>query len=222
VTAEEESARVVPVIQALAARLRVPISVDTTKAVVARRALEAGASIVNDISGLAYDQALAGVAASSGAALILMHTRGRPQAMYAEAAYGDLVSDVAAELRSAMARATEAGVPVRQIVLDPGLGFAKHAAHSYGVLARLPELQAALDRPLLVGPSRKSFLRQAIGDRPPAERDWGTAAAVTSAVLAGAHLVRVHAVADMVQVVRVADAIRAAGEERVAVPGTDA
>src|SRR5437763_16806052 len=104
----------------------------------------------------------------------------------------------------------EAGVPAASIVLDPGIGFAKRPSHSYGVLARLPELAAALDRPWLVGPSRKSFMRAACADRPAIERDWGTAAAVTAAVLAGAHIVRVHAVAEMVQVVRVAEEIRRA------------
>ena len=221
VSAAEEQARVVPVIEALATRLRVPISVDTTKAAVARLAVAAGAAMVNDISGLTYDPDLAAVVADSHAALVLMHTRGRPTTMYAEAAYSDIIADLAAELAAAAARATDAGVPAHQIVMDPGIGFAKHAAHSYGVLARLPELQSALDHPLLVGPSRKSFLRQAVGDRPPAERDWGTGAAVTAAVLGGAHLIRVHAVAEMVQVVRVADAIREAAAGSVAMPGTD-
>ena len=221
VTALEERTRVLPVVEALAGRLRVPISVDTTKAAVAREVVAAGAAIINDVSGLTYDPGLAEVVAGSGVALVLMHTRGRPATMYAEAMYGDLVADVAAELAAAAVRATEAGVSARRIVVDPGIGFAKHAAHSYGVLARLPELQAALNYPLLVGPSRKSFLCQAVGDRPPADRDWGTGAAVTAAVLGGAHVVRVHAVAQMVQVVRVADAIRNAAAGSVAIPGTD-
>src|SRR5262249_28471275 len=114
------------------------------------------------------------------------------------------------ELRASMASATEGGVPVERLIVDPGIGFAKRAAHSYGVLARLPELAAALDRPVLVGPSRKSFLREASGGRPSSQRDWGTAAAVTAAVLAGAHVIRVHAVAEMAQVVRTAEEIRRA------------
>ncbi len=109
-----------------------------------------------------------------------------------------------ASCASSIERATDAGVPLERLIVDPGIGFAKRPAHSYGVLARLPELAAALDRPVLVGPSRKSFMREALGGRPAIERDWGTAAAVTAAVLAGAHIVRVHAVAEMVQVVRVA------------------
>ena len=208
VGAEEELARVLPVIRALAGRVRAPISVDTYKASVARAAVDAGASIVNDVSGLAYDPALAHAVAECGAALVLMHTRGRPQTMMARAVYDDVVREVAAELRSAVASAAAAGVAVERIVVDPGIGFAKRPAHSYGVLARLAELAAALERPVLVGVSRKSFLRAALDDRPAPERDWGTAAAVTAAVLGGAHIVRVHAVAEMAQVVRVAEEIR--------------
>jgi dihydropteroate synthase len=210
VPAGEELARVLPVVRELTARLRIPVSVDTYKADVARAALDAGAAIINDISGLRYDAALAGVAAARGAALVLMHTRGRSHTMYAEAIYDDLIGEIGAELNERLAVAKGAGVRVDQIIVDPGIGFAKRPAHSYGVLARLPELASLIDRPLLVGPSRKSFMRDAVGDRPPAERDWGTAAAVTAAVLAGAHIVRVHAVAEMAQVVRVAEEIRRA------------
>ena len=208
VPADEELARILPVLQRLAGRLCVPISVDTYKAEVARAAIDAGAAIVNDISGLRFDPALAGVVATYGAALVLMHTRGRSKSMYAEAVYADLMADVARELEENVAAATVAGVPIDRIVVDPGVGFAKRASHSYGVLAQLPALAQALDRPLLVGPSRKSFLRDASGMRPAPERDWGTAAAVAAAVLGGAHIVRVHAVAEMAQVVRVAEEIR--------------
>jgi dihydropteroate synthase len=208
VSAAEEAARVLPVIRALAGRIPVPISVDTYKAEVARAALAEGAAIVNDVSGLRYDPALAAVAAGAAAGLILMHTRGRSKAMYAAADYGDVVADVAAELQESLGWALAAGVSPERTVIDPGIGFAKRPSHSYGVLARLSELAIALDRPVLVGPSRKSFMRDALRDRPAVERDWGTAAAVTAAVLGGAHIVRVHAVAEMVQVVRVAEEIR--------------
>jgi len=208
VPVEEELSRVLPVISTLATRVRVPISIDTYKAAVARAAVDAGAAIVNDVSGLLYEPDLAGAAAATGAALVLMHTRGRSKSMYAEAVYGDVIQDVGRELRARMNSAVERGVAAERIILDPGIGFAKRPAHSYGVLARLAELAAALDRPLLVGPSRKSFLREATGDRPAPERDWGTAAAVAASVLAGAHIVRVHAVAEMTQVVRVAEEIR--------------
>jgi dihydropteroate synthase len=210
VDASEERRRVLPVIEALAGRLRVPMSVDTYKAEVADAALSAGAVIVNDISGLLYDPALAGVVSRRGAGLVLMHMRGRSSDMYRCADYQDLVTDVARELHQAMARAIAAGVPEAALVLDPGIGFAKRSEHSWRLLANLsaPGL-AALGRPWLVGPSRKSFLTAAIGDVPPAARDWATASAVTAAVLAGAHIVRVHRVAEMVQVARVADRVLA-------------
>jgi dihydropteroate synthase len=210
----DELARVLPVIAALAARLHVPISVDTTKARVAQAAVGAGAAIVNDVSGLRYEPALARAVAGSGAALVLMHMRGRPKSMYAEAVYGDVVVDVARELGESLQHARDSGVPDACLIVDPGIGFAKRPAHSYGVLARLPELASALGRPVLVGPSRKSFLSGAVGNRPAIERDWGTAAAVTAAVLAGAHIVRVHAVPEMSQVVRVAEEIRRASSQR--------
>jgi dihydropteroate synthase len=212
VPAQEELARVLPVIRGLAGRLRIPVAVDTYKAVVAAAAIEAGAAVVNDISGLRHDPEMAAVAASAGAGLVLMHMRGRSETMYAEAHYEDVVGEIAAELRQSLDAAATAGVPRERVILDPGVGFAKRPVHSYGVLARLPELAAALDRPLLVGPSRKSFLKEASGGREASERDWATAAAVTAAVLNGAHIVRVHAVGEMVQVVRAAEAIRAAAK----------
>jgi dihydropteroate synthase len=203
----DEMARVRPVLQAVAARVRIPISIDTYKCDVADLALGEGASIVNDISGLQYDPRLGPLTAAKGAPIVLMHTRGRPQDMYAHAAYGDVVGDVADDLRQAIDRALKAGIGAGSILLDPGLGFAKHASQSLAVLAGLDRL-AALGFPLLVGPSRKSFMAAATGSLDPEERDWPTAAAVTAAVLGGAHIVRVHRVAEMVHVVRVADAIR--------------
>jgi dihydropteroate synthase len=208
VSADEERARVLPVLRALRGRIRIPVSIDTYKASVAAAAIAAGAAIVNDISGLQYDPALGGVVAGTGAALIVMHTRGRPLTMAAEAVYADVVSEVTAELQTRIAAACAAGVSIERIIVDPGIGFAKRPSHSYGVLARIADIAAALGRPVLVGASRKSFLREAVGGRPALERDWGTAAAVTAAVLAGAHIIRVHAVAEMVQVVRVAEEIR--------------
>jgi len=209
VSEADELVRVMPVIERLQGRLRVPVSIDTYKAAVARAAVAAGASIVNDISGLGYDPMLGVVVAGSGAGLVLMHTRGRSRDMYREAGYGDVLEDVSAELRQALARADAAGVPRAQVILDPGIGFAKRGAESRTVLANLSAF-ARLDRPLLVGPSRKSFLVDGQAPRPPAERDWGTAAAVAVSVMGGAHIVRVHNVAAMAQVVRVADALRAA------------
>jgi dihydropteroate synthase len=211
VSADEELSRVLPVLEALEGRLPVPISIDTSKADVARVAVAAGAVIVNDVSGLRGDPAMAQAVADTRAGLILMHSRGSSSTMYAAAEYGDVVAEVTAELRQSLQRATEAGVPLDRTIVDPGVGFAKRPSHSYGVLARLSEFASALDRPVLVGPSRKSFLREALSGRPARERDWGTSAAVTTAVLAGAHIVRVHAVEEMAQVVRVAEEIRRAG-----------
>src|SRR5262245_32647861 len=212
VAVADELARVLPVVRALAGRLRIPISIDTYKGAVAHACLTEGAALVNDISGLHFDTSLAGVVAGAGAALVLMHTRGRPGDMYAQAQYEDVVDEVTSELTESFQRAEAAGVSRDRLIVDPGIGFAKRAAHSYGVLARLPEIAARLDRPLLAGPSRKSFMREALDERPAIERDWGTAAAVTAAVLAGAHIVRVHAVGEMVQVVRVAEQIRKGAE----------
>src|SRR5688572_22521680 len=204
---DEEWRRIAPVLEGLRNRAAVPISVDTYKAAIAERALGLGATIVNDISGLQYEPALADVVARTGAAIVLMHNRGRSRDMYQSAHYDDVMTEVVRELGVADAAARAAGVAAERIVLDPGLGFAKRAEHTLTALAELDRL-AELGRPILSGPSRKSFLKQALGDVPPAERDWGTAAAVAASVLAGAHIVRVHAVAPMVQVVRTADAIR--------------
>ncbi len=213
VPADEEARRVVPVLRRLVPRLRAPVSIDTYKAEVARQALEQGAALINDVSGLSYDPDLAAVGAAAGVPLVLMHMRGRSGDMYGHAAYDDVVREVVAELGAAVGRATAGGMPRDQLVLDPGLGFAKRPAETFAVLAQLGAL-AELDRPILVGPSRKSFLQETLGACPPGEREWGTAAAVASAVLLGAHIVRVHGVREMTHVVRVADRVRAEQERR--------
>ena len=209
VGAEEEMRRVLPVIERLAGRTPAVLSIDTYKSTVAREAVARGAAIINDISGLLYEPELANVAADTSAALVLMHTRGRSKTMYQLAQYDDVVADVKRELGEAIDRATAAGVPRDAIIVDPGFGFAKRAEHSYELLAGLPKL-ATLDRPILSGPSRKSFLKEALGERAPADREWGTASAVAASVLLGAHIVRVHGVAHMADAVRVADRLRAA------------
>jgi dihydropteroate synthase len=216
----EEVARVLPAIRRIVARIRTPLSIDTYKAEVARVVLQEGVSIVNDISGLRYDPSLAEVVAAAGAALVLMHTRGRSSDMYREAVYEDVAVDVKRELEESIARAVAAGVARTQIIVDPGLGFAKRPEHSYEALAALPTL-GSLDRPILIGPSRKSFLQAAIGQRGPDARQWGSAAAVAAGVFLGAHVVRVHDVPEMVDVVRVADKVRAvaSGAERSVASG---
>jgi len=206
--AAEERRRVLPVIDALARKVSIPISIDTYKASVARAALEAGASLVNDISGLRYEPDLADVIARHRSPIILMHTRGRSKDMYQQAVYSEVIDEVLDELRESMAFAAGAGIPRELVLIDPGLGFAKEPTHNYEVLGRLDEF-GDLGRPVVVGPSRKGFLTKALGKEvAAAHRDWPTAAAVTAAVLAGAHIVRVHAVAEMIPVVRVADEIR--------------
>jgi dihydropteroate synthase len=209
VEAGEERRRVVPVIERLRGRgLRTPLSIDTSKAEVARAALEAGADLVNDVTGLA-DPALAAVVAGAGAPVVLMHLRGTPADMASHASYADLLGEVAAELRRALARAAGAGIPEERIILDPGLGFAKTPAQTVELLARVGELRA-LGRPLLVGPSRKRFIGELTG-APVGDRLAGTLAAVTACVLAGVELIRVHDVAAARQAAQVALALRNAG-----------
>lgn len=211
VAAEEEISRVVPVIRALRARWpAVPVSVDTVKAATARAALEAGAGIINDVSGLRLDPALAGVAAAAGAGVILMHSRGSVTTMatYDDADYGgDVVHGVVTELRAAVERATDAGVPLERIVVDPGLGFAKTAEQSTLLAARLAALRA-LGRPILVGPSRKRFLGAATG-RDVGDRDRATAALCALAYDRGARLFRVHDPAAVRDALAVAHALGA-------------
>ena len=204
----EELDRVLPVLERVVAGVSVPISVDTYKAEVARRVLDAGVVMINDVSALSYDSDLARVVAAAGVPVVLMHNRGLSSEMYREARYEHVLTEVRDELSTALQRANDAGISRDQIIVDPGLGFAKQAPHTLSALANLPGL-TDLDRPILVGPSRKSFLQSALGEAPD-EREWGTAAAVTAAVLLGAHIVRVHGVCEMSQVVRVADEIRAA------------
>jgi dihydropteroate synthase len=206
--AETEIGRVVPVIEGLRARGAGPISVDTTKAKVAEAALDAGADVVNDVSALAFDPALAPLVARRGVPVVLMHLRGDFETMHAAPSYGDVMAEIVAELGARLSAAEAAGIARTQLIVDPGLGFAKGAEHSLEALRRLPEL-LALDRPVLAGPSRKSFIGKVL-DRPVGERMMGTAAAVAACVLGGAHVVRVHDVKEMADVARMCDAIRGA------------
>jgi dihydropteroate synthase len=212
ITVEEELRRILPVIEILRGKLRIPMSVDTQKAEVAEAALAAGAEILNDISALRVDARLAKVAARASAPMILMHMRGTPRTMQRGPFARDVILDVMTGLREALARAKRAGLSKSQILLDPGVGFGKTHEQNFEILARLPEF-ARLGCPLAVGTSRKSFLGKALAwpgepDLPPGERLLGTAATVTASILGGAHIVRVHDVAEMTRVVRVADAIR--------------
>ena len=211
ISAAEELQRLLPVLEALRKRLKIPISVDTQKAGVAEIALGAGAALLNDISGLKNDPRLAEVAAKFGVPLILMHMRGTPCTMQKQPFAKNVVKDVIASLRHSIAIARRAGVRNSQIILDPGIGFGKSFRQNYELLAKLPEL-AKLGYPLLVGASRKGFLGATLASHgkpaTPEARIWGTAATVTASILGGAHIVRVHDVAEMAQVARVADALR--------------
>lgn len=214
VAAEEETRRTAPVVEGLRRRGAGPVSIDTTKASVARSALDAGADLVNDVSAFGYDPAMASLVAERGVPAVLMHLRGGFAQMHRAPSFRDVMGEVVSELGRAVARAERAGVPRERLILDPGLGFSKDASHSLEALRRLDELEA-LDRPVLVGPSRKSFIGKLL-DRPADRRLMGTAAAVASCVLLGAHVVRVHDVAEMVEVVRVCDAIRGDAAGRAA------
>ncbi|MCU0241017.1 MAG: dihydropteroate synthase [Vicinamibacteria bacterium] len=205
VSAEEEQRRVVPVIAGLRQRQAGLISIDTFRASVAGAALDAGADLINDISALRLDPQMAALAASRRAGLILMHSRGAFAALHDSPHYSDVMGEVSRELRAAMAQAETAGVAREALILDPGIGFSKNAAHSLEVMRRLTELHA-LNRPILVGPSRKSFIGHVTGA--PAERRlFGTAAAVALSIQSGAHIVRVHDVLEIREVARVSDAI---------------
>lgn len=206
VDAREEMRRVLPVIEHLAAELDVPISIDTYKAEVARAALKAGAAIINDVSALRMDPALAEVAAAARVPLILMHMKGTPESMQDNPTYGDLMAEISAFLAEAVQRAVEAGVREELIIVDPGIGFGKTFDHNLRLIRDLGALRV-LGRPILLGPSNKAFIGHIL-DRPPDQRDAGTMAAVACGIWAGANLVRVHNVAMARDTARMVDAIR--------------
>jgi dihydropteroate synthase len=209
VGAAEEIRRVVPVVEALAGRVAVPVSVDTTKARVARAALSAGAEIVNDISGLRFDPALADKAARAGAGLVLMHSRGSRATLHTLPPVADIIAEVVESLGRSVAEALRRGVAREAIAVDPGVGFGKSREQNVELIAKLDELARAFpDLPLLVGTSRKSFIGRLLGGAPANKRVHGTMASVAAAVLRGASIVRVHDVRAAVETVRVADAIK--------------
>lgn len=202
---EEESRRVVPVIERLAKRLGVPVSVDTTKALVAQRAIDAGAEIVNDISGGTFDPRMFGVVARSGAGLVVMHTRGTPVDMQQNTSYAALVPEVIQFLNERLIAATAAGIPLERIVVDPGIGFGKSVQGNLEILRNLEQF-SILSRPLLIGTSRKSFIGSIL-DREVGDRVFGTAATIALAVVKGASIFRVHDVRAMRDVAMLADAV---------------
>jgi dihydropteroate synthase len=210
VTVAEEVARTRPVVEALAKALHAPISIDTRRAEVAEAALDAGARIVNDVSGGAHDPELLRVAARRRALLVLGHLRGQPATMQQGIAFADVIAEVGDELAAAIARAEAAGVARERIVADPGIGFGKRTPHSLALLANVGALRERLGVPVLVGPSRKSFLGELTGEPDPACRDLATHAACAIALFAGADAVRVHDVAGARIAAQLAFALREA------------
>jgi dihydropteroate synthase len=217
VPADEELRRVIPVVERLAATTSVPISVDTTKAVVARAAIDAGASVVNDVSAGRLDPDILGVAAEAGAGYVVMHMQGEPRTMQAEPHYDDVVAEVGDFLADRVGAARAAGVPAGAIAADPGIGFGKTVEHNLRLLAGLPAIAERVGVPVMVGASRKTFVGKVLaragaasGDLPVDEREEGTLATVVWAVERGASIVRVHDVLPAVRAVRLLDALRAA------------
>jgi dihydropteroate synthase len=211
ISAEEELRRILPVLERLHGNIKIPISVDTSKSEVAEAAAAAGAEILNDVTALRNDPRIADVARRRKLPLILMHMRGEPRTMQKGPFAKDVVRDVLKGLRGSIAIARRAGVAKYQIIIDPGIGFGKSYSQNFDLLARLPEL-AKLGFPILVGTSRKSFIGRALEGSPrgsvgKAERIWGTAATVAASILQGAHIVRVHDVAEMAEVARVMDVL---------------
>ncbi|HEY2971494.1 MAG TPA: dihydropteroate synthase [Pyrinomonadaceae bacterium] len=204
----EEMRRVLPIIERVASAASIPISIDTTKSSVARAALEAGAEIVNDISGLRFDPSIADEVAKTKAGLILMYSRGTPKDMQQLPPVDDIVSEVIGGLRGSVTIAEARGVNREAIAIDPGLGFGMSGAQNVEVIAKLVEIvRAFADLPLMIGPSRKSFLGKLLDGAPANKRLYGTIASVTASVMNGAHIVRVHDVQAAVEAVRVVDAV---------------
>ncbi len=206
VAAAEELERVIPVIEGLATRIPVPISIDTWKAEVAARALEAGAQIVNDISALRFDPEMASVVASAAGPYVMMHMLGTPRNMQENPVYRDVLGEIGDFFSQGLARAEAAGISRSRIIIDPGIGFGKTLEHNLEIINGLAAFRQ-LGRPVLVGPSRKSFIGQILG-RGPDDRLWGTAGAVAAAVMRGADIVRVHDVDGLKDLVAVAARIR--------------
>ncbi|MDX2097943.1 MAG: dihydropteroate synthase [Leptolyngbyaceae cyanobacterium bins.59] len=206
VTVEEELRRVLPIIQAIRQESQIPISIDTTRSLVAKVAIEAGADLVNDISGATFDSEMLATVAAMHVPIILMHIRGTPQTMQQLTDYRDLIGEIGQFLEERIHAASTAGIDRSQIMIDPGIGFAKTWEQNLEILRQLSRFQS-LGCPVLVGASRKSFIGHLLNQPDPKERVWGTAAACCAAIANGADIVRVHDVREMGDVCRVADAI---------------
>jgi dihydropteroate synthase len=207
ITVKEEIRRVVPVIEAVAKKVKIPISVDTYKSKVAEAAVSAGASIVNDISGLRFDPRMPEIVARYNVPVIIMHIKGTPKNMQKNPTYRALIPEIMDYLREGIAIARNAGIPDERIIIDPGIGFGKTVEHNLEIIRRLNEF-TGFEKPILLGPSRKSFIGNLLDGLPPEERLEGTAAAVAIGIFNGANIVRVHDVKEMVRVARIADGIK--------------
>lgn len=207
VSAEEELRRTIPVIEALSKKITVPISIDTYKSEVAKSAIEAGASMVNDISGLRFDPKMPEIIAHYNVPVVIMHIKGTPKDMQQNPVYEALIPEIIEYLRDSISIAKKAGISDDKIIIDPGLGFGKTFEHNLEIICNLREF-TLLKKPILIGPSRKAFIGNILGDVPVTERLEGTAAAVAISIMNGANIVRVHDVREMVKVARVADAIK--------------
>jgi len=204
---DEELRRVIPVIEALSSKVNIPLSIDTYKAEVARNALAAGASIVNDISGLRFDPDMPEVVADHEVPVVVMHIKGTPRDMQVDPVYDALIPEIMGYLRESIELAEKAGVNRDMIIIDPGIGFGKTFSHNLEIINNLDRF-TTLGTPLLVGPSRKAFIGRILGDAPAGERVEGTAAAVAVSIMKGADIVRVHDVKEMAKAAKVADAIK--------------
>ncbi len=207
IDAEEEIRRTIPVIEELAKKTKIPLSIDTYKAEVAKRALDAGASIVNDISALRFDPEMASVVAEYGVPVILMHIKGTPRNMQVNPFYNALIPEIISYFEESILLCKEAGISGDKIIIDPGIGFGKTVEHNLEIIANLKEF-LSLGKPIAIGVSRKSFIGKLLGDAPPSERLEGTASAVAIAVFNGANIIRVHDVLEMSKVVKIADALK--------------
>lgn len=211
VSLDEELRRTIPVIEALAENIAVPVSIDTYKSIVAIRALEAGASIVNDISGMRFDPEMPKVVSGFNVPVVIMHIKGTPKTMQVNPEYNALLPEITDYFKNSLSTAASFGIPEDRVILDPGIGFGKTFEHNLEIINNLDKL-SVLGRPLLVGLSRKAFLGNILGGLPPLQRLEGTAASVAISIIKGAHIVRVHEVKEMVKVAKVADAIK---QERI-------
>lgn len=207
VSVDEEIRRVIPVIEAIRDKVNVPISIDTYKSKVAELAIQAGASIVNDISGLRFDKRMADVVARYGVGVVIMHIKGTPKDMQKNPVYKALIPEIMDYIREGIMIALKAGVAEDRIIIDPGIGFGKTVEHNLEILKRLDEFKG-FEKPILIGPSRKSFIGNILGGLPVTERLEGTASAVAVGIFNGANIIRVHDVKEMVRVARIADAIK--------------